>query len=172
MARTNNIFLVGLMGAGKTTIGRQLAKRLHLQFHDSDRELEQRTGATIPLIFEIEGETGFRVREERMIDELTRLDGVVLATGGGAVLSANNRTHIKQRGRVIYLRAPLEQLLERTRRDRNRPLLQNVDPQRKLEELIAVRDPLYRQVADLIIDTDHRTVRHVVNQICRHLGHA
>jgi len=161
----DNIFLVGPMGAGKTTIGRQLAKSLGMEFLDSDHEIEQRTGADIPLIFDLEGEAGFRHREQAVIDELTQRTGVVLATGGGAVLSAENRVHLSRRGRVIYLHASVDQLVTRTARDRNRPLLQTDDPHARLESLMAVRDPLYREVADLIIETGGRTVRQVVKQI-------
>lgn len=165
MRRSVNIFLVGPMGSGKTTIGRQLAKHLNRAFYDSDQEIEQRTGASVALIFDIEGEVGFRRREQTLIDELTRLKDIVLATGGGAVLNKTNRQHLKQRGFVVYLRAPVTRLFSRTHRDRNRPLLQTDDPRRKLEEIVRKRDPLYREVADLIIDTDHRTVRQVVEEI-------
>lgn len=165
MRRSDNIFLVGPMGSGKTTIGRQLARHLHREFYDSDKEIEQRTGARIALIFEIEGEPGFRRREQRLIDELTQLKDIVLATGGGAVLNKENRRYLRQRGFVIYLRAPVGRLVARTCRDRNRPLLQTDDPGRKLEEIIRERDPLYREVADLIIDTDRHTVRQVVEKI-------
>jgi shikimate kinase len=165
MAVAQNLFLVGPMGAGKTTIGRQLARELKRAFLDSDREIEARTGADIPLIFELEGEAGFRRREAAVIDELTAREGVVVATGGGAVLLPENRAALMGRGLVIYLAAPLDQLVERTRRDRNRPLLQTDDPRAKLEALMAERDPLYRGVADLIVATDRRTVRSVVREI-------
>ena len=147
------IFLIGPMGAGKTTIGRQLAAALHLEFVDSDHEIEARTGVNIPTIFDIEGEEGFRKREAAVIDELTQRDGIILATGGGAVLREENRQHLAGRGLVIYLYATVDRLLDRTRRDKNRPLLQTEDPRAKLTELMAVRDPLYRQVADIIYDT-------------------
>ncbi|MGD8514180.1 MAG: shikimate kinase AroK [Granulosicoccaceae bacterium] len=160
-----NIFLVGLMGAGKSSVGRQLAKILQCEFIDSDHVIEQRTGASIPLIFDIEGEEGFRQREEQIIDELTRQPGIVLATGGGAVLRENNRQHLRNRGCVIYLSATAGQLYERTKRDRNRPLLQTDNPRARIEELLAQRDPLYREVADIVIDTDGHSVRHVVNSI-------
>lgn len=163
----DNVFLVGLMGAGKSTIGRQLARRLGKQFHDSDHEIERRTGASIPWIFEIEGEAGFRAREKTVIDELTRRSGVVLATGGGAILDPENRRRLHERGLVIYLRAPLDMLVERTRRDRHRPLLQGVDHRQRLESLLGERDPLYREAAHLIIDTGRRTVRHVVSEILK-----
>jgi len=166
----DNIFLVGPMGAGKTTIGRQLAKALSMDFVDSDHEIELRTGANIPLIFDLEGEAGFRRREQAVIDELTRRSGIVLATGGGAVLDPENRAHLSQRGRVIYLHAVADQLVERTARDRNRPLLQTDDPRERLESLMEVRDPLYREVADLIIETGGRTVRQVVKEILGKVG--
>ncbi|MGD8999205.1 MAG: shikimate kinase AroK [Granulosicoccaceae bacterium] len=160
-----NIFLVGLMGAGKSSVGRQLAKMLRCEFIDSDHVIEQRTGVSIPLIFDIEGEEGFRQREEQAIDELTRQSGIVLATGGGAVLRESNRQHLRNRGTVIYLSATVDQLYERTKRDRNRPLLQTDDPRARIEELLAQRDPLYREVADIVINTDGHSVRHVVNNI-------
>jgi len=148
-----NIFLIGPMGAGKTTIGRQLAAALHLEFIDSDHEIEERTGVDIPTIFDIEGEEGFRKREVAVIDELTQRDGIVLATGGGAVLREENRNHLGGRGLVIYLYATLDRLMDRTHRDKNRPLLQTDDPRAKLQELIETRDPLYRQTADIVYDT-------------------
>lgn len=162
-----NIFFVGPMGAGKTTIGRQVARQLHRKFYDSDREIEKRTGVTIPLIFEMEQETGFRSREHTVIDELTQYEDIILATGGGAVLDPANREHLSTRGYVIYLYAPIKQLVQRTSRDKNRPLLQNGDPKKKLEELMAIRDPLYREVSDTIIKTDNLPVKQVVKQICQ-----
>lgn len=162
-----NVFLVGPMGAGKTTIGRQLARHLKREFHDSDREIEERTGVDIPLIFELEGEAGFRARERGVIDDLTQLPGIVLATGGGAILDPENRQHLAERGTVVYLETSVAQQLARTGRDRNRPLLQTEDPRRRLEELLSIRDPLYREIADLIVPTDKRTARDVVNQILR-----
>ncbi len=165
MAKSDNIFLIGPMGAGKTTIGRQIAKNLGVDFVDSDHEIEQRTGASIPLIFEIEGEEGFRRREREVIDDLTRRKGIVLATGGGAVLDPANRNHLAGRGTVIYLRASLDHLLKRTARDRNRPLLHTEDPRARLEGIIKIRDPLYREIADIIIDTDSNTVRSTVRMI-------
>ena len=164
-----NIFLTGLMGAGKSTIGRQLARRLDMDFHDSDQTIEARTGVDIPRIFDIEGEEGFRRREQQIIDELTGLEGIVLATGGGVVLSPENRAHLHERGFVIYLRANAEQLLERTERDTQRPLLQGNDRLARIRELLAEREPFYREVAHLIIDTDGLTVRRTVNNICKHL---
>ena len=153
------------MGSGKTTIGRQLAKHLNREFYDSDQEIEQRTGASIALIFEIEGETGFRRREQTLIDELTQLKDIVLATGGGAILNEANRRYLKQRGFVVYLRAPVARLFARIYRDRNRPLLQADNPRRKLEEIVKGREALYREVADLVIDTNYRTVRQIIEEI-------
>ena len=153
------------MGSGKTTIGRQLAKQLHRDFFDSDHEIENKTGANIPLIFELEGEEGFRKRESAMLDFLTLKNGIVLATGGGAVLSAKNREMLHERGRVIYLSATLEQLWERTRLDKNRPLLQTENPQDKIASLLEQRDPLYRELADIIIDTGTGNVKATIKQI-------
>ncbi|MCI0507249.1 MAG: shikimate kinase AroK [Gammaproteobacteria bacterium] len=160
-----NIILVGPMGAGKTTIGRQIAKALGRDFYDSDKEVEKRTGATIPLIFELEKEEGFRLRESAMIKELLSKDSIVLATGGGAVLSEKNRKYMSNHGFVIYLCAPLEQLVRRTARDKNRPLLQTKNPKKTIEELLTKRDPLYREVADIVIETDGFTVRQVVSKL-------
>lgn len=165
MSMPDRIFLVGPMGAGKTTIGQQLARDLHKRFKDSDREIEERTGADIPLIFELEGEDGFRRREQDVIDELSTGENIVLATGGGSVLRAENRARLSSRGFVIYLYAPLEHLLERTSRNRNRPLLQVADPRARLQAILEERDPLYREVADLVVKTDHRSVRSVVRAI-------
>lgn len=155
---TGNFFLVGLMGAGKTTVGKALARRFQKRFFDSDHEIEATTGVRIPIIFEIEGEAGFRARETEVIHQLTQSQNIVLATGGGAVLRDENRTYLQQNGFVIYLRATPEDLYERTRHDRNRPLLQTGDPLAKLRELYALRDPLYREVADIVIDTSRQTV--------------
>lgn len=162
-----SLFLVGPMGAGKSTIGRQLAKALSRTFLDSDKEVEDRTGVDIPLIFELEGEAGFRAREHGVIDELTQRPGIVLATGGGAVLDPDNRRHLHERGQVIYLETSVDQQLARTARDRNRPLLQTEDPRARLEELMRVREPLYREVAHHVVDTDGRRVRDVVEDILR-----
>ncbi len=164
-----NIFLVGLMGAGKTTVGKALAKRLNKRFVDSDHEIEARTGATIPLIFEIEGETSFRRREAEVIRDLTAQDDIVLATGGGAVLNPDSRALLKERGTVIYLRASVGNLLQRTSHDRNRPLLQKGDPRKTLEELTRVRDPLYNEVADFIIDTGRPNVQFLMQSILSQL---
>ncbi len=164
-----SIFLVGPMGAGKTTIGRQLARLLKRNFLDSDREIEQRTGVNIPLIFELEGEAGFRARERAVIDELTLLPHIVLATGGGAILDLENRTHLAERGTVVYLETTVNQQLTRTGRDRNRPLLQTEDPKRRLEELLTIRDPLYREIADITVFTDGRSAKDVVGQVMRQI---
>jgi shikimate kinase len=165
MGKQDNIFLVGLMGAGKTTVGRLLARQLAKTFIDSDQEIEGRTGVRIPVIFEIEGEAGFRKREESVIEELTAQSGIVLGTGGGAVLSAANRALLKSRGMVVYLRGSPEQLFERTRHDKNRPLLQTEDPLAKLKALYAQRDPLYRETADLVVDTGRQSVASLTRQL-------
>ncbi len=169
MKMPGSLFLTGPMGAGKSTIGRQLSKQLKMAFHDSDHEIEQRTGVDIPLIFELEGESGFRKRESAVIDELTQLPDIILATGGGAILDPVNRQHLSSRGWVIYLHASVDQQLRRTAKDRNRPLLQTANPRAKLEELMAVRDPLYREIADLVVETDGKRVRDVVRQIIQQL---
>lgn len=165
--RSNNIFLVGMPGAGKTTVGRQLARRLSREFVDADHEIEARTGVRIPLIFDIEGEQGFRDRESRVIAELAGRSDQVIATGGGAVLREENRKAFKQGGAVVYINATPRLLFERTRLDPNRPLLQVNDPQRKLEELLVQRDPLYRDVADIIVDTMGGSVAQLVAQVER-----
>ena len=161
-----SIFLVGMMGAGKTSVGRILAKRLGKTFFDSDHLIEDRTGVKIPLIFEIEGEAGFRVRESAMMDELTALRDIVLATGGGSVLSEKNRDRLKSRGTVVYLRASVRDLLNRTRHDKNRPLLQAADPRTRLTELYEKRDPLYSEVAHLTVDTGNQSLTSLVNRLC------
>lgn len=153
------------MGSGKTTIGRQLAKHLNLEFFDCDHEIENRTGANIPLIFELEGEEGFRKRETAMLDELSQKQNIILATGGGAVLAAENRNMLRQRGHVIYLSASIEQLWERTRLDKNRPLLQTDKPRDKIASLLELRDPLYREVADSIVDTSNNNLKASLKQI-------
>lgn len=158
------------MGAGKTTIGRQLAQALGKEFMDSDHEIEARTGVNIPLIFELEGEAGFRERESAVLDELTERDNVVLATGGGAVLREENRRHMKQRGMVVYLQADVEQLLERTRKDKNRPLLQTGDPEGRLTCLLQEREPLYLELADLVVNTGQGNIRSVVDTILEKLA--
>jgi len=162
-----SIFLVGMMGAGKTSVGRVLAKRLQKSFYDSDQVIEDRTGVKIPVIFEIEGEAGFRARESTVIDELTALHDIVLATGGGAVLIDANRDRLRSRGTVVYLRANVRDLLNRTRHDKNRPLLQAADPRARLTELYEKRDPLYREVAHLIVDTGNQSLTSLVNRLCQ-----
>ncbi|MCG8014886.1 MAG: shikimate kinase AroK [Candidatus Thiodiazotropha sp. 'RUGA'] len=160
-----NLFLIGPMGAGKTTVGRQLAEHFRKEFIDSDLEIQRRTGVDIPTIFEFEGEQGFRQREQEVIDELTQREEVVLATGGGAVIREQNRKVLSSRGLVIYLHCTVEQQFERTHRDKNRPLLQTDDPMAKLKSLMAERDPLYRQTADLLISTEGRNTQAVVQDI-------
>ena len=169
MNKPANIFLVGPMGAGKTTVGRRLAQLLQRQFIDSDKEIERRTRADIPTIFELEGEAGFRRREKAVIAELTRRQGIVLATGGGAVLDADNRRCLVSRGIVIYLSTSVDEQLRRTRYSDHRPLLQTPDPQARLAELLSVREPLYREVADLVITTDTKQVGLIVQSILRYL---
>jgi len=163
----SNIYLVGLMGAGKTTIGRQLARRLGRRFYDSDHEIVARTGVPIPTIFEIEGEEGFRRRESQTIAELTATSGIVLATGGGVVLNPENRRLLHETGWVVYLNVPPGKLYERTRHDRNRPLLRVEDPLGKLEELHALRDPLYREAAHLVVDGSHLVASGIVHHLLR-----
>ncbi len=158
MKMAGNIFLVGMMGAGKTTVGRLLAKKLHLEFIDSDHEIEHRTGVRIPVIFEIEGEAGFREREHETIVDLVKRPNIVLATGGGAVLREDNRTALRAHGTVIYLCASIDAILERTKHDKSRPLLQTENPRAKLMALLEQRDALYRDVADIVIDTAHQNV--------------
>ncbi|MDO9421632.1 MAG: bifunctional shikimate kinase/3-dehydroquinate synthase AroKB [Herminiimonas sp.] len=165
-----NIFLVGLMGAGKTTVGRALAKRLNKQFIDSDHEIEARTGASIPLIFEIEGEASFRQREAEVIRDLTAQQDIVLATGGGAVLNAESRAYLKSRGTVIYLRASVNSILQRTSHDKNRPLLQTTDPRKTIEDLSRAREPFYNEVADIVIDTGRPNVQFLMQSILTQLG--
>jgi shikimate kinase len=167
--KRGNVFLIGMMGAGKTTIGRLLARRLQLRFIDCDQEIELRCGVRIPLIFEIEGEPGFRQRESQTLAELTRHEGIVLATGGGAVLDRENRVRLSANGTVIYLHAPPEALYERVRQDRNRPLLATPDPLGKLRELFAQRDPLYRGMADMVVESGRQNppalARHIVGKL-------
>jgi shikimate kinase len=160
-----NLFLVGLMGAGKSTLGRQLARRLGKRFIDADAELERRLGVTIATIFEVEGEASFRDREQAMIEELTGLEDIVLATGGGAVMRAANRTRLKENGTVIYLYAEPETLWQRIHGGRNRPMLQAPDPRSRLVELFALRDPLYREIADHVIESDREAVLRFVRQL-------
>jgi len=160
-----NIFLVGMMGAGKTSVGRVLAKRLGKSFFDSDHVIEERTGVRVSVIFDIEGEQGFRSRESAVIDELTQREDIVLATGGGAVLSAENRRVLHERGAVVYLRAAVRDLLNRTRHDNNRPLLQTSDPQAKMAALFEQRDPLYREAAHVVIETGSPSLPSLVNRL-------
>lgn len=160
-----NIYLVGPMGAGKTTVGRHLAELLGRDFLDSDHEIERKTGATIPWIFEKEGEAGFRLRETNVINELTARSALVLATGGGAVTQSANRGFLKQRGIVVYLYTPVELQLQRTYRDKNRPLLQVENPEQKLRDLLTARDPLYREVAHHIIETNQGAARDLAQRI-------
>jgi shikimate kinase len=162
-----NIYLVGLMGAGKTTIGKVLAKRLGWRFIDSDHEIEARTGVSIPTIFEIEGEAGFRRRESQVIEELTALRNIVMATGGGVVLAAKNRESLRQNGLVAYLDVSPDQLYDRTKRDKNRPLLQVQNPLRRLQELHSERAPLYKEVADVVIDGNRCNAQSVVLSIVK-----
>ncbi len=164
-ALPGSIFLVGLMGAGKTSVGRLLAKRFGKTFYDCDQEIERRTGVKIPVIFEIEGEAGFRARETSVLKQLAALDDIVLATGGGAVLDEQNRQVLMRYGTVVYLRASLDDLWLRTRHDRNRPLLRTADPRAKLEELFAERDPLYREVAALIMDTGNQSLGNLATRL-------
>jgi shikimate kinase len=165
MTKPQNVFLVGPMGAGKSAVGRQLGRMLHLNFMDSDDEIEARTGVDIPFIFEKEGEEGFRKREARVIDDLTNKEGIILATGGGAVIDPENRSHLGARGFVIYLYTTVNQQLARTERGRERPLLENGDRREILESLMEQRDPLYREIADLIVETDGRKVKAVADEI-------
>jgi shikimate kinase/3-dehydroquinate synthase len=165
----SNIFLVGLMGSGKTTVGRALAKQLNKRFIDSDHEIEARTGVSISVIFEIEGEASFRQREADVIRDLTAQDGIVLATGGGAILNEDSRRYLHERGTVIYLRAAISSILQRTRYDKSRPLLRTADPRKKLEELEAQREPLYQEIAHLVIDTGRPQIQFLMQTILTQL---
>lgn len=171
-AQSGNLILVGMMGAGKTTVGRLLARRLKRAYWDSDEEIERRCGVRIAVIFDIEGEAGFRARESQVIAELCALEGIVLATGGGAVLAEANRRCLAARGTVVYLHARPAQLWQRVRHDRNRPLLATPEPQKKLEELYAVRDPLYREVADLVVDTGRQSPQALARELLARLESA
>jgi len=164
-----NIILVGLMGAGKTTIGKRIAQALRMEFVDSDHEIELRTGADIPWIFDIEGEDGFRRREHDVIAELCQRSGMVLATGGGAVLDETNRRNLRNCGTVVYLCASVDQIYRRISRSTRRPLLQCENPRQRLRELLEMRDPLYREVAHHVIVTDQHSVQHMVRQILRQI---
>ncbi len=169
MLKPSRIFLVGPMGTGKTTIGRQLAQALGLEFKDSDQEIQRRTGVDIPTIFEYEGEDGFRARERKVIADLVEVENLVLATGGGAVAEADNRRLLPARGFVIYLECSPEQQYERTYKDKNRPLLQSENPLDRLRELTQERDPLYREVADLVVSTEGRSATAVVKDIVHYI---
>ncbi|MFT6084948.1 MAG: shikimate kinase [Glaciecola sp.] len=170
MAEKRNIFLVGPMGAGKSTIGRHLADELHLDFYDSDQEIEKRTGADIAWIFDLEGEDGFRKREEDIINDLTDKQGIVLATGGGSIVSKNVRNRLSARGIVVYLQTTIDKQVARTQRDKRRPLLQNSDPEQVLRDLADERNPLYTEVADYVVETDDQSARAVANQIISKIG--
>lgn len=170
MLNQKNIFLIGLMGTGKTTVGRQLARKLKMEFYDSDRVIEERTGVDIPLIFEKEGEAGFRKREVDIIDELTQKQGIILATGGGAILDTENRNHLINRGTVFYLKSNLKTLIERTSKDKNRPLLQANEPVESiLKHLLDERGPLYEETADYIIETANNSIHSVIQAIIKPL---
>jgi len=164
------IILIGPMGAGKSAVGRKLAEELQLEFVDSDDVIEERTGVDIPYIFDREGEAGFRVRERQVIDDLSKRKGIVLATGGGAVQDPHTRQRLGQRGRVVYLHATVDQQLKRTRSGRERPMLKNGEPREILEALMAVRDPQYREIADVVVETDGRRVTAVTREIRRRLA--
>jgi shikimate kinase len=163
--QSGNLILVGMMGSGKTTMGRALAKQLGKDFVDSDEEIIKRTGVTVPHIFDIEGESGFRLRETAAIKDLAARDNLVLATGGGAVLAEENRTALQQNGIVIYLKASVHDLWQRTRHDRNRPLLQTKDPHGRLTELFQQRDPLYQQVSDIVVQSGKQSVNVLMQQL-------
>jgi shikimate kinase len=165
-----NVFLVGPMGVGKSTIGRQLAKLLRMEFDDTDHEIQRRTGVDIPTIFDFEGEEGFRRRERAVVEELTGGTGLVLATGGGVVLDSDNRRCLSGRGVVVYLSCSPEQQYDRTRQDRNRPLLQTENPMSKLQDLMEEREPIYRELADLVISTEKRSAVVVAKEIVLRLS--
>lgn len=167
-----SIFLIGPMGAGKSTLGRYLGQVLGRPFYDSDKVIVERTGADIPWIFDVEGEEGFRRREEAVIDDLTAMPGIILATGGGAVMRAVNREHLHERGLVFYLHTPVEVQLARTQHDKNRPLLQTDDPGKVLQELMQIRHPLYQSTAHHVISTAAGNLRRVAEQVLAHLGSA
>ena len=167
MKKYKNIYLIGLMGSGKTTLGKILSKKLDKHFYDSDQVIEEKLGVNVPMIFEYEGESGFRNRESAVIDELTQQRGVVLATGGGVILRPENRSHLAARGLVIYLSASVKQLYKRTRMDRNRPLLQTDNPREQLQRLHDERDPLYREISDLVVETDNRSVQQAIPDLIR-----
>ncbi|NQZ89672.1 MAG: shikimate kinase AroK [Colwellia sp.] len=170
MAEKRNIFLIGPMGAGKSTIGRELAERLHLEFFDSDQEIERRTGADIAWVFDLEGEEGFRKREEGVIEDLSEKQGIVLATGGGSVISKQVRNRLSARGIVVYLETTIDKQVARTQRDRKRPLLQtSEEPRTVLENLAIERNPLYEEIADVIVKTDDQSAKVVAHKIVERL---
>ncbi|RHW77921.1 shikimate kinase AroK [Colwellia sp. RSH04] len=170
MAEKRNIFLIGPMGAGKSTIGRELADRLHLEFFDSDQEIERRTGADIAWVFDLEGEEGFRKREETVIEDLSERQGIVLATGGGSVISTQVRNRLSARGIVVYLETTIDKQVARTQRDRRRPLLQtSEEPRTVLENLAVERNPLYEEIADIIVKTDDQSAKVVAHKIIERL---
>ena len=172
MLDKRSVFLIGPMGSGKSAVGRQLSRVLQLPFHDSDSEIERRTGVDIPFIFEKEGEAGFRQREREALEALTALEGIVLATGGGAVLLPENRRLLSQRGCVVYLQTSVAQQAERVRHGRNRPLLADGDPATRLGDLMGTRAPLYSEVADIVVSTNGRRVNSVAEQVLRELAAA
>ena len=170
MAEKRNIYIVGPMGAGKSTIGRHIAQQLHLEFFDSDNEIEERTGAEISWVFDVEGEDGFRVREAGVIDDLTQMQGIVLATGGGSILTKEVRNRLSARGFVVYLETTIDKQLARTQRDKRRPLLQTDKPREVLEALAAIRNPHYEEIADLTVRTDEQSAKLVAKEIIDKLG--
>ncbi len=171
MAEKRNIFLIGPMGAGKSTIGKYLSEMLHMDLYDSDQEIERRIGADIAWVFDVEGEEGFRKREEQVISDLSEMQGIVLATGGGAIKSSLTRNRLSARGIVVYLETPIEKQLARTQRDKRRPLLQTEEPPREvLTRLAEEREPLYREIADYVVRTDELTAKQVATQIVELLG--
>ncbi|MBO1518386.1 shikimate kinase AroK [Oceanisphaera pacifica] len=171
MAEKRNIFLVGPMGAGKSTIGKYLAQQLHMEFYDSDHEIERRTGADISWVFDVEGEEGFREREEKVINDLSELQGIVLATGGGSIKSKESRNRLSARGIVVYLETPVEKQLARVQKDKRRPLLQTEeDPEQVLKRLAAERNELYQEIADYVVRTDEQGAKLVANHIVDLIG--
>ncbi len=170
MAEKRNIYIVGPMGAGKSTIGRQIAQQLHLEFVDSDAEIERRTGAEIAWVFDVEGEDGFRKREADVISDLTEQQGIVLATGGGSIISKDVRNKLSARGLVVYLETTIDKQVARTQRDKRRPLLRSENPRQVLEDLAQLRNPLYEEIADLTVKTDEQSAKLVAKEIIDKLG--
>mgnify|MGYP000424147137 FL=1 len=170
MAEKRNIYIVGPMGAGKSTIGRQIAQQLHLEFVDSDAEIERRTGAEIAWVFDVEGEDGFRKREADVISDLTEQQGIVLATGGGSIISKDVRNKLSARGLVVYLETTIDKQVARTQRDKRRPLLRSENPRQVLEDLAELRNPLYEEIADLTVKTDEQSAKLVAKDIIDKLG--